>query len=64
MHTRISEPTIDPNRPQVFDVKYQIGNDPLQIFTRSTPGLFITGDEPITVSGISSLLPHTLPELS
>ncbi len=48
--TRISEPTIDPNRPQVFDVKYQIGNGTLQI-SPETSGLFITGDEPITVSG-------------
>ena len=55
--TRISEPTIDPNRPQVFDVKYQIGNDTLQ-FSPTTPGLFITGDEPITVSGIVHSTTH------
>ena len=49
--TSIYQQPYDPNRPQVFDIKYQVGNDPLQI-SPDTPGKFITGEEPITVSGI------------
>jgi hypothetical protein len=61
--TGIPEQTFNPNSPQVFDIKYQVGENP-ELISPDTLHQFIRGDQPIVISGIiSSPSPLTRAEL-